>query len=351
MRTTVLTFLALAALAATAAPAAAQVPDERIRVVTRSLSAPPHVALYQRGGDEQTERQTKSFKVGDRGDIDASNIAGDITITRGTGSEVTIETIKRSRSRSVDEAKAMLALVQVEITERNGHIEVRTQYPGGDQSHREGRRNINVSVDINITAPGSTRVSARSISGDMKATDIRGDLSLETISGEVTISGASRITSAKSLSGDVTITDSQADGSFDANSLSGTVTVRKVRARGIELGSISGDIIAEDVECDRADLHSFSGNVEFGGSLAKNGRYDMKSHSGNIRLAVAGNTGFDVEASTFNGTVRSDLPLQSSGAERTSDAGRRRSLRGTYGDGSAVVAITAFSGNVIIAKR
>lgn len=351
MRTAVFTALALAALAAHAAPAAAQVPDERIRLVTRSLSAIPRVAMYQRGGEESTDRQTHSFKIGDQGDIDISNIAGNITITRGGGGTATIETVKRARGRSTDEAKEMLALVQVEITERRGHIEVRTQYPRGDQNHRGGRRNLNVSVDINIIAPAPTRIIAHSLSGDMKATDIKGDLTLETLSGNVTISGANRIASAKSLSGDITITDSQADGSIEASTVSGNVILRNTRARAVDLGSVSGNITAEDVQCERADLHSFSGSVLFGGSLARNGRYDLKSHSGDVRLAVAGNSGFDVEASTFSGTVRTDIPLQMSGAVSASDRGRRRSLRGTYGDGSAIIAITAFSGNVVIAKR
>ncbi len=347
MRRAMLTVIALAAAAA--APAAAQSPAEHIRAVTRAVMAP--VARYQRGGEEQTDRQTKSFRIGAQGDIQVSNIAGDITITRGGGNDATIEIVKRARARSTDEARQMLEFVQVEITERNGHIEVRTQYPRGDDTRREGRRDINVSVDVAVTAPATTRIVAHSLSGDLKATDITGDLSLETVSGNVTIAGANRIASAKSVSGDITISDSNTDGTIEAGSVSGTVTLRKTRVRGIDLGSVSGDIVVQDVECDRADLHSFSGNVEFGGSFAKNGRYEMKSHSGDIRLALAGSTGFDVEASTFSGSVRSDLPLQLAGAERTSDRGRRRSLRGTYGDGSAIVAITAFSGNIIIGKR
>lgn len=351
MRIAPVTVLALAVAAALAAPAAAQVPDERIRLVTRAHAVPPRPVLYQRGDEESADRQTRSFKVGDQGDIDASNIAGNITITRGTGGTVTIETIKRARGRSVDEAKKMLELVQVEITERRGHIEVRTQYPQGDQNHRRGRRNITVSIDINVIAPAATRIVAHSLSGDLKATDIKGDLSLETLSGNVVIAGANRIATAKSLSGDVTISDTQSDGSITASSVSGTLTVRKARARAVDLGSVSGDIIVQDVECERADLHSFSGNVQFGGSLAKNGRYEMKSHSGDVQLAVGGGAGFDVEATTFSGSVRSDLALQSRGAEPVADRGRRRSLRGTYGDGSAIVAITAFSGNVVISKR
>lgn len=353
-----LTVLALAAAAATAAPVAAQTPafaaqtpSERVRLITHSVTSVPRVARYQRGGDEQTDRQTKSFKIGAQGDIDVSNIAGDIVITRGSGNETTIEIVKRARGRSADDAREMLGLVQVNVTERNGRIEMRTEYPRGDDMRRNNRRNVNVSVDFTISAPAGTRVAAKSLSGDLKATDIKGDLTLETLSGEVLISGASRIATAKSLSGDVTITDTQADGSIEASSMSGTVTLRQARAQRLDLGSISGNIVVRDVECDRAALHSFSGNVEYGGSFGKNGRYEMKSHSGDVRVAVAGNTGFEVEATTFSGSVRSDLQLQMLGAERASDSSRRRSLRGTYGDGSAVVAITTFSGNVVVTKR
>ena len=133
--------------------------------------------------------------------------------------------------------------------------------------------------------------------------------------------------------------------------MSGTVTLRQARARRLDLGSISGNIVVLDVESDHADLHSFSGDVEFGGGFVKNGRYEMKSHSGDVRVTVAGSIGFEVEATTFSGLVRSDLQLKMLGAERASDRSRRRSLRGTYGDGSAMVAITTFSGTVVVTKR
>jgi hypothetical protein len=56
-----------------------------------------------------------------------------------------------------------------------------------------------------------------------------------------------------------------------------------------------------------------------------------------------------VEANSFSGSVRSDLALtlQSSGERRPV----RRTLRGVFGDGSAVLDITSFSGSVVITKR
>jgi DUF4097 and DUF4098 domain-containing protein YvlB len=343
------TALACAACAAAAAPVAAQTRDERIRAVTRVVAPTPRVAMYQRGGEEQTDRQTRTFKVGAQGEIDVSNLAGDITVTRGGGNDAAVEIVKRARARTADEAREMLGLVQVNVTERNGRVEIRTQYPSGDQGRRANRRNVNVSVSYTIAAPAGTRITAKSLSGDMQATGITGDITFETMSGDVTISGAARIASAKSLSGDITVSDSQLEGAFEANSMSGTVTLRQARARSVDLGSISGDIVLRDVECDRADLHTFSGSIEFASAFAKNGRYELKSHSGDVRLTLPGNTGFEIEATTFSGSVRSDLPLQTQGD--TSDRTRRRSLRGVYGDGSAVVAVTTFSGSVLVAKR
>ena len=351
MRNRVLTVLTLASWAATAAPATAQQPDERIRTVVRAIAAIPHVAMYQRGGEEQTDRQAKTFKIGAQGDIDVYNIAGDITISRGGSTEATIEIVKRARGRSVEDAREMLELVQVDVTEHHGRVEVRTRYPQSGEQRRAARRNVNVSVAYTITAPAGTRVVAKSISGDLKATGIKGDLTLETISGSVTIADAGRIAGAKSLSGDVTISDTQVDGGVEASSVSGTVTLRAARARRVDLGSISGNIVLQDVDCDTADLHSFSGDVVYGGALRKSGRYEMKSHSGDVRIAVSGTTGFEIEATTFSGSVRSDLQLQLSGTGRGADRSRQRAIRGTYGDGSAIINVTTFSGSVVVSRR
>ena len=68
----------------------------------------------------------------------------------------------------------MLALVQVEINERGTRAEARTRYPAGDEWRRNGRRNINVSVAYTVAAPEGTRVTVKSISGNISVRDIQG---------------------------------------------------------------------------------------------------------------------------------------------------------------------------------
>jgi DUF4097 and DUF4098 domain-containing protein YvlB len=214
---------------------------------------------------------------------------------------------------------------------------------------RNNRRNMNVSVAYTIAAPAGTRLTINSISGSIRVTDIKGDLTLNTISGGVRIANGGRIATAKSVSGDVEITDTQIDGALEAQSISGSVMLRKVSARRVDLGSVSGSVVIQDVQSERVAAHSISGNVEFGGALAKNGRYELTSHSGNVRISVSGGTGFELEADSFSGSVRSDLAMTLAGNDRIE--GRRRALRGVYGDGSAVLNVTTFSGSIVISKR
>jgi hypothetical protein len=64
---------------------------------------------------------------------------------------------------------------------------------------------------------------------------------------------------------------------------------------------------------------------------------------------IAGSTGFTVEASSFSGSVRSDVPITLEGGRPS--RGRQRGMRGRYGDGSAVLDLTTFSGSIVITKR
>ena len=338
-------------IAATAAllprAADAQVYPDRVAVKAHAVAAAYQRRVRNDNREEQTERTTKTFRLGSDGSIDLQNISGDITVTRGGGSEATVEVVKIARGRDASDARAQLDLVTAEATERNGRAEVKAHYPNGNQHH-----NLNVSINFNVTAPAGTRVSASSISGNIRITDIKGDVSAHTISGDVKISGASRINESHSVSGTIEISDVKTDGSIEAQTVSGDVRLRHVAAHRVDGGSVSGEIQLEAIECETIGAHSTSGSVTISGALARHGRYDIKSFSGDVRLTLAGNTGFEIEANSFSGDVRSDFPITTHG---TADSGRRGShrtiLRGTYGDGSAVLNITTFSGSIIISKK
>jgi hypothetical protein len=331
----------------------AQVYPERMAITLKARAIVEAARAYQRRSrednrEEQTERTTKVIRLGTDGILALGNIAGDITVTRGGGSDATIEIVKTARGRTVEDAKELLALVPVDVTERNGRAEVKTRYPSGEEQRRNNRRNINVSVAYTVSAPAGTRVSIDSISGSIRVTDIKGDINANSISGDVRISGAGRIGTAKSISGTIEIADTQTDGAVAGSSVSGDVLFRRVTARRMDGGSVSGNIKVDDVQCERVSAGTTSGNVTFSGTLARSGRYELKSFSGEVRLVLTGNTGFEVDANTFSGEVNaSSFAITTRG----NPSRNRRTLSGTYGDGAAVLDLTTFSGSIVISKR
>jgi hypothetical protein len=333
------------------APAGAQVYPERI--IARDKVRVVTTAAYQRRSrdndrEEQVERTTKTLKLGANGILSLSNIAGDIAISRGGGSETTIEIVKIARGRDINDAREQLQLVTVEVSERQGRADVRTHYPR-QADRRDDRRNINVSVAYTVTTPADTRVTVNSISGSVKVTDIKGDVTASTVSGTVRVTGAGR-TSAKSISGMVEISDAQMDGTLESSSVSGDVVLRRVSARRVDAGSVSGGITLDDVQCDRVSAKTTSGSVSFVGPLARNGRYELGSFSGDVRLTLAGNSGFEVEANSFSGDIRTDFSITTKGPQ-TTRGGRTTALNGTFGDGSAILDLTTFSGSIVISRR
>lgn len=349
---------------AAAAPLAAQEPHDReprlviretVRDVIRSLPTPsattPGRAYQGRNrGSEQSEKFSRKVRLGRDGRFSVENIAGDITVTAGSGDEVTIEAVKRTTGDR-DE----LTRVQILIDERPGRVDVRTEH-GPTRRERGDRRGDHVSVDYAITVPAGASVDMHSISGTLKATGLRGAVRAETISGDVQADDVPKIEQAKSVSGNVSVNGVSTDGDLSAGTVSGNLTARAVKAHALQLNSISGSLRVIDVTCDRLSAKSVSGDVAYEGAITRGGTYDINVHSGTVRLTLANPPGFVLNANSFSGTIRSDLPMTIGGDGDRDRRGRNnmpnnRTMRATYGDGSATITVRTFSGDIVIAKR
>jgi DUF4097 and DUF4098 domain-containing protein YvlB len=346
--------IVFAGLALAAAPALAQ--DNGHRIVLRDvIRAEARPGLYQgrNNGPEQTERFSRKVKIGRDGRFSLGNIAGDISVSAGSGDEVSIEAIKRTRGD-----KSELARVQILVDDRAGRVDVRTEHEQ-NRTDRNGRGN-HVSVDYTIVVPATASVDLHSVSGGIKVTGVHGSLRSETVSGDVTITDAPRLEAAKTVSGEVSLTGITTDGDLTASSVSGNVRARGLKARGVDLGSVSGDISVTEATCERLGVKTVSGNVEYAGGIARGGRYEINGHSGTVRLLLSNPGGFELNANSFSGSIRSELPLTIGGdAPRRNDGGPRgrrdgadsHAMRATFGDGSATIVVRTFSGDIIIARR
>jgi DUF4097 and DUF4098 domain-containing protein YvlB len=348
-----------AAALALAGPVVAQPSQESIDEMVRAAQRVAHEAAkmakssawsaktweqsaHEKQGPETTERITKTFKVGPNGTLDVAAISGDVVVREGGTDTITVDAVKRVRSRSPEEAKQQMANTNVVMNQAGNRVEVRVSYTGRDN---------HASVDFEVTAPAGTAVAAKSISGDVQVKNVKGDVRVESISGSVSAVGTPNLSSIKTVSGDLELVGLAINSDVTVSTISGDLKLRGIKARVVNAESVSGDMTLTDITCDRATVKSVSGDVEYNGPLAKNGRYEMKTHSGDIRLTMPTDVGFEIEAQSFSGDVRSDLPVTARATGGNLMTGRgNKGLRGTHGDGSAWLGLSTFSGDITVAK-
>jgi len=297
-----------------------------------------------RRGPEVTESFSRTVRLGRDGTFSLENLSGDVSITGRSGNDVRIDAVKRVRHPNATEARAILQALTVDVAERGGNVDVRTDYPR--------RRNWSGSIDYTVTVPQNANVTVKSYSGTLKVTNVNGELRAENMSGEIVTSGVRKIRLAKTMSGDVQISDSESD-DLTASTYSGNLVIRNVKSRIVGLSSISGDIRLTDVDTDTAALKTMSGNLQYLGRFSRNGRYEFQTYSGSVRITPVGAPDFSLAASTFSGNVRSDFPLTIQGDALRNGLVRRqnRAIRGTFGNGGAMLTLQSFSGDIIIVKQ
>ena len=285
--------------------------QERVQRQRAALEARREAEAQRRGGArgrgaaEISEAFSQTVRLLPGGTFDLLSGTGDVTVNGGAGREARIEAIKRVRDTAGERARTAINQVRIDVAERGGNVEVRTIQPRGRSR---------VTVEYTITVPENTNLILRSTSGNLHVQNMAGD-------------------------------------ELSANTISGRITLRGLTSRMLDLHSVMGDVLLHDIEARRAFVQTTSGNLEYAGRLVSAGRYQLQTHRGNIRFVPSGEPGFDLEAMTYSGDLRTDFVLKML-APLAGRQGRRppKMLRGTVGNAGALVKASTFSGNVEVVK-
>jgi DUF4097 and DUF4098 domain-containing protein YvlB len=254
------------------------------------------------------------------------------------------------------------------------------------------------SADLEIRVPSRKGVVARGTSASVEIAGISGEVSGQSTSGSVTVSGSPANVDAHSTSGNVRVSGTPIRGvtavstsgnvdvnantrSVRANSTSGRVVVSGSVSEGVAARAVSGDVVvgatteqlaAETVSGNvsvtnvsrRASVTTVSGNATIRGgrienlafeSVSGDLRYEgevhpnvvmnIQSHSGRITLALPAGVAARFRVSTFSGSITNGLGP----APQRSGRGPGQELQ--FGDGSGVVTLRTFSGNIRLQTR
>ena len=246
------------------------------------------------------------------------NIIGDVQVTGGTGRTVQVTATKKAGRHGDPED------VTIETIELSDGVALCVRYPGqrrDDRSDDDGKErssknpcstrgswNNNERNDTQITftvrVPAGLILRLGTVSGDLIASNLDGELDLTSVSGDVRLDGG--------------------------------------RGQGISLETVSGDVDLLDVRARDVSGHTVSGEVTFRGPVLDGGSYDFSTTSGDITVGLPERPNATLSAATFSGRFSSDI-----GTTQQSGRNRRRHSA-TWGSGSARLDVETLSGDIRI---
>ena len=229
-----------------------------------------------------TEEETFSYKLDDGGRFSLSNVNGSVVVTGGGGDSVEIIATKKADNQED------LDKIEIEISHSAAEIVVETEL--GESNRWFSHGNNSGSVKYEVIVPVSTHLD-----------------SVETVNGNVNISGVSGKVVAESVNGDLEVSDLAGD---------------------VGLSTVNGSIEAE-----------FS-------RLEDQQRVNMETVNGRVSIDLPENADADISADTLNGGINaSDFGLETEKGFVGSD------LNGKIGNGGARVNIDTVNGSIKIRRK
>jgi DUF4097 and DUF4098 domain-containing protein YvlB len=329
--------------------------------------------------EHDMDQQVLSAQIPANAAIEIDNPRGDVSITSGDTSTVTVQAHAVAYADSDMDAAKIFAAEAAHLTVNGSTVEVKTD---GDS---KGRMNLTVTVPKAATVTvdaGKGDVTAASLGAGIRVT-VSGDLRLNSMTGpvEAHFSKGNHDFSAHDIQGDLTtdgdlndITFSEIKGKVTQNGeILGDVHLEAIHGpvhlhtsvTDLELAELPGDMTldSDDLRVNEAKgaLHIVTRSKDidinqiYGDSYVetRNGRISVepagtyaveaKNDKGDVELTLPLNPSANVNARTHNGDIVTDFGLPISGDES-------KSLSGKIGSGTARVVLSAENGDVRIKK-
>ncbi len=227
----------------------------------------------------------KTFDARPGASFALDNVNGHVNVTSWDQPRIRVHAVK-TVSRSDDPRSALNAL-KVEITPRDGGVSVHTVYPNhgsvGFLDFLAGNWS-DAKVEYDITVPRSMSLNVETTNGAIEVNGVSGTLKIETTNGAIRLDRCA--------------------GSVDGETTNGRIT-------------------AELLSVDRAQTNRLS------------------TTNGKIVLTVPSSLAAEIDASTTNGSIDSELAV-------TTHSVGRHSLRGTINGGGAPLRLRTTNGSIEI---
>lgn len=196
--------------------------------------------------------------------------------------------------------------------------------------------------DFDVTVPAGTRILMRSTSGDLHSEGVKGAMEARTVSGEIHISDVTGEAIVEGVSGDIGVHN--VEGNLRINCVSGELQLSGIHG-DVDASTVSGDIELTAAQSRIVRMESVSGNLQYGGTIAGDGRYDFHSHSGDVTLRMPADISAALGLETFSGSIESEFRVVIT-TDSSDRHGSGQHIETTLGHGGAHITIETFSGDI-----
>jgi len=296
-----------------------------------AASNPPQATTI--AADKSAQALNQSWRIANDATVEVHNVRGSVRVSAGDSEQAALTGELAAGSRLVIAGSAQ-------------HLELRVESQDQERGWF-GNHGPQGDSNLTLTVPSGVALRLELVSADGTVKGIDGKLNVECVSGKVTLDSGAAQADVECVSGDIIYTATRADAGHRAHleTVSGDIELTGASGR-VKMETVSGRARASGVEIQEFEAGTVSGNVELVAKLGKHGRVQMETMSGNIRAELPASVSARIEAETFSGTIRSDF-----GTVERPEFGPGSSLEATVGDGDAQVSTKSFSGNVDIVRK
>lgn len=253
--------------------------------------------------------------------LDLKSYAGDIRVSTWQRDEVRITTGRTAGAGFTVERSGTVLRVRVASGRR-----------GGDWDRIQ---------DFDITAPPYLALDLGGTHANVVVDGMRSAIAVETVEGDIDVTGGDGFITLHSVEETVRLRDAR--GRIEVSSVDGDVFLQNVSGE-ITAESVDGDVELDDVRSASVLATTVDGDIAYAGTIENGGRYRFTTHDGEVSLMVPAETNATVTVGTFDGEFESSFPIL------LRESGRRR-FTFTLGNGSAVVEMESFDGDISLRRR
>ena len=265
------------------------------------------------------QQSDTTFAVNGSDKLELHNMEGEIRVTGWDRNQVRV-------TADIDDEDGYLSLSRSGST-----IKVRTKWKYGPSS-----------VDFAISVPKSMALNLHGVSADMYLDDVRGEVIVETIEGEINVRGGSGIINVHTVEGGIAIRDAR--GTIRASTAEDDITI--VNAIGeIFAETFEGDIHLEDVDSKNVQASTLDGDIYYNGTVHDGGQYRLTTHDGDVRMVIPANANATVVVASVDGDFETDFPI----TVEDYHGGHRLSF--VLGSGKAQAELETFDGSIQLVRQ